>query len=59
MGISLESDASDSIVIHAGKTKEMKIAVNVLAPENMTFNWCGPQGNQLYPDFNFKCNTVR
>jgi hypothetical protein len=49
MGISLESDSSDSIVIQAGKTKEMKIVVNVLAPENVTFNWYGPQGNQLYP----------
>jgi hypothetical protein len=50
VGISLETDSSDSIVIQAGKTKEMKIVVNVLAPENVTFYWYGPQGNQLYPD---------
>jgi hypothetical protein len=46
----LESDSSDPIVIQAEKRKEMKIVVNVLAPENVTFNWYGPQGNQLYPD---------
>ena len=50
MGISLESDSSDTIVIQAGKTKEIKIVVNVLAPENVTFIWYGPQGNKLYPD---------
>ena len=50
MGISLESDSSDTIVIQVWKTKEMKIVVNVLAPENVTFNWFGPQGKQLYPD---------
>jgi len=50
VGISLESDSSDSIVIQAGETKEMKIVVNVLAPENVTFKWYGPQGNQLHPD---------
>ena len=46
----MESDSSDTIVIQGGKKKEVKIVVNVLAPENVTFNWYGPQGNQLYPD---------
>ena len=50
MGISLESDSNDTIVIQAGKTKEVKIVVNFLAPENVTFNWYGPQGNLLDPD---------
>ena len=50
MGISLESDSSDTMVIEAGKAKEVKIVVNILAPENVTLNWYGPQGYQLYSD---------
>jgi hypothetical protein len=33
-----------------GKTKEVKIVVNVLAAEKVTLNWYGPQGNKIYPD---------
>jgi hypothetical protein len=50
VGISLESDSRETIVIEAEKTKEVKIVVNVFAPENVTLNWYGPHGNQLYPD---------
>lgn len=51
MGISLESDSNDIIFIEARKTREMKIVVNVLAPENVTFEWYGPQG-KLHQDGN-------
>jgi len=46
----LESDSNDTIFIEAGKTRAVKIVVNVLAPDNVTFEWYGPKGNQLYPD---------
>lgn len=46
----MESDSSDIIVIQGGEKKEVKIVVNVFAPENVTFNWYGPHDKQLYPD---------
>jgi hypothetical protein len=49
VGISLKSDSSEAIIMQVGKTKEVKIVVNVLAPEKVKFFWYGPQGNQLYP----------
>ena len=50
LGISLESDSNDTMVIEASKTREVKIVVNVLAPENVTFKWYGPRGNKLAGD---------
>lgn len=50
MGITLNSDSNKTIVIQVGKTKELKIVVNVFAPENVTLNWYGPRGNRLHPD---------
>lgn len=50
MGITLKSDSNETIFIQVGQTKELKIVVNVFAPENVTLTWCTPQEKQLYPD---------
>jgi hypothetical protein len=50
VGITLKSDSNETIVMQVGQTKEVKIVVNVFAPENVTLDWYGPQGNQLHPD---------
>lgn len=50
MGISLKSDYNETIFVKVGQTEEVKIVVNVFAPENVTVSWHGPQGNQLHPD---------
>jgi hypothetical protein len=50
VGITLKSDSSKTISIQAGKIMELKIVVNILAPENVTLNWYGPEGSQLHPD---------
>jgi hypothetical protein len=50
VGITLKSDSNETILIQVGQTKELKIVVNVFAPENVTLNWYGPRDNQLHPD---------
>jgi hypothetical protein len=50
VGITLKSDSNKTILIKVEKTKELKIVVNVFAPENVTLKWYGPQGSQLHPD---------
>jgi hypothetical protein len=50
VGITLKSDSSETIFVRVGQTNEVKIVVNVFAPENVTLDWYGPKGNQLHPD---------
>jgi len=48
VGITLNSDSNDTIFMQVGQSKEVKIVVKVFAPENVTLNWYGPQGNQMH-----------
>ncbi|XP_021926551.1 vascular endothelial growth factor receptor 1-like isoform X2 [Zootermopsis nevadensis] len=50
VGITLKSDSNETIFMQVGQTKEVKMVVNVFAPENVTLKWYGPNGNQLHPD---------
>jgi hypothetical protein len=36
--------------MQAGEKKEVKIVVNVLAPEKVKLIWYGPHGNPIYPN---------